>query len=86
MSRLPMIPLLAGLSSGAARALDDGATVTLGAQGHPGQTGPATLSSAGERSGVIIELLNAQACVTQPAYMHPRTCDRFVIPAETSSG
>ena len=77
MSRLPMILLLAGLSTDAALALDDMVTVRLDAQNNSGQTGSATLFPEGEKTRVVIELLNAPAGIAQPAHIHPGRCDNL---------
>lgn len=81
MTRLLMILLLAGLSTDAALALDDmvtvRVTVRLDAQNNSGQTGSATLFPEGEKTRVVIELLNAPAGIAQPAHIHPGRCDNL---------
>jgi hypothetical protein len=77
MSRLLMILLLAGLSAGPARALDDVLTVKLVAQNNSGQSGSATLFPEGERTRVVIELLNTPPGVAQPAHIHAGHCDKL---------
>lgn len=77
MSRLLMILLAAGLSAGPALALDDAVTVKLEAQNNSGQTGSATLIPAGQKTRVIIEILNAPAGVAQPAHIHLGTCSKL---------
>lgn len=77
MSRLLMILLLAGLSAGTALALDDSVTVKLEAQNNSGQTGSATLFPEGEKTRVVIELLNAPPGVAQPAHIHLGRCDNL---------
>ena len=77
MSRLLMILLLAGLSASPARALDDAITVKLEAQNNSGQTGTATLFPEGEKTRVVIELLNAPAGAAQPAHIHLGRCDNL---------
>ncbi len=77
MSRLLMILLLAGLSAGTALALDDSVTVKLEAQNNSGQTGTATLFPDGEKTRVVIELLNAPPGVAQPAHIHLGRCDNL---------
>lgn len=78
MTRLVMILLLAGSSTETAVALDDVVTVRLDAQNNSGQSGSATLFPEGEKTRVVIELLNAPAGVAQPAHIHPGRCDNLV--------
>lgn len=77
MSRLHMILLLAGLSTGAAHALDDVVTVRLEAQNNSGQNGIATLFPQGDKTRVVIEILNAPPGVAQPAHIHAGRCDKL---------
>jgi hypothetical protein len=77
MPRLLMILLLAGLSAGPARALDDALTVKLEAQNNSGQSGSATLFPEGEKTRVVIELLNTPQGVPQPAHIHAGRCDKL---------
>jgi hypothetical protein len=77
MSRLLMILLLAGLSSNAALALDDAITVKLESQNNSGQTGTATLFPEGDKTKVVIELLNAPTGIAQPAHIHLGSCDNL---------
>lgn len=77
MSRLLMILLLAGLSSGAALALDDTITIKLEAQNNSGQSGSATLFPEGDKTKVVIELLNAPVGVAQPAHIHLGRCGKL---------
>ncbi|MFZ5482808.1 MAG: hypothetical protein ACOZB0_01140 [Pseudomonadota bacterium] len=77
MSRLHMILLLAGLSAGAAHALDDVVTVRLEAQNNSGQNGVATLFPQGDKTRVVIEILNAPPGVAQPAHIHAGRCDKL---------
>ena len=77
MSRLLMILLLAGLSAGPVRALDDVLTVKLVAQNNSGQSGSATLFPEGEKTRVVIELLNTPPGVAQPAHIHAGHCDKL---------
>jgi hypothetical protein len=77
MPRLLMILLLAGLSAGPARALDDALTVKLEAQNNSGQSGSATLFPEGEKTRVVIELLNTPQGVAQPAHIHAGRCDKL---------
>lgn len=77
MPRLLMILLLAGLSAGPARALDDAVTVKLEAQNNSGQSGSATLFPEGGKTRVVIELLNTTPGVAQPAHIHAGHCDKL---------
>lgn len=77
MSRLHMILLLTGLYAGAAHALDDVVTVRLEAQNNSGQNGVATLFPQGEKTRVVIEILNAPPGVAQPAHIHAGRCDKL---------
>lgn len=77
MSRLLMVLLLTGLPAGTALALDDSVTVKLDAQNNSGQTGTATLFPEGEKTRVVIELLNVPAGVAQPAHIHLGRCDNL---------
>lgn len=77
MSRLLMILLLAGLAADAALALDDAVTVKLEAQNGSGQTGTATLFPQGDKTRVVIEVLNAPTGVAQPAHIHLGSCDKL---------
>lgn len=77
MSRLHMILLLAGLSAGTAHALDDVVTVRLEAQNNSGQNGIATLFPQGEKTRVVIEILNAPPGIAQPAHIHAGRCDKL---------
>lgn len=77
MPRLLMILLLAGLSAGPARALDDALTVKLEAQNNSGQSGSATLFPEGGNTRVVIELLNTPPGVAQPAHIHAGRCDKL---------
>lgn len=77
MSRLLMILLLAGMSADAALALDDAVTVKLEAQNSSGQSGSATLFPEGDKTKVVIEVLNAPAGVAQPAHIHLGRCDNL---------
>lgn len=77
MSRLLPILLLAGLSADAALALDDAITIKLEAQNDSGQSGSATLFPEGEKTKVVIELLNAPAGIAQPAHIHLGRCDNL---------
>ncbi|MEW6415758.1 MAG: hypothetical protein AB1482_10945 [Pseudomonadota bacterium] len=72
-----MILLLAGLSAGAAHALDDVVTVRLEAQNNSGQNGVATLFPQGDKTRVVIEILNAPPGVAQPAHIHAGRCDKL---------
>ena len=49
-------------------------TIDLGAQNNSGETGTATLTPAGHKTKVVIELSNAPAGVVQPAHIHKGTC------------
>ena len=77
MSRLHIILLLAGLSAGGAHALDDVVTVRLEAQNNSGQNGVATLFPQGDKTRVVIEILNAPPGVAQPAHIHAGRCDKL---------
>ena len=77
MSRLHIILLLAGLSAGGAHALDDVFTVRLEAQNNSGQNGVATLFPQGDKTRVVIEILNAPPGVAQPAHIHAGRCDKL---------
>jgi hypothetical protein len=77
MPRLLMILLAAGLSVGPALALDDSVSVRLEAQNNSGQTGSATLIPEGNKTKVVIEILNAPTGVAQPAHIHPGRCDNL---------
>jgi hypothetical protein len=72
-----MILLAAGLSAGPAVGLDDTVTVKLEAQNNSGQTGSATLIPEGNKTRVIIEILNAPSGLAQPAHIHLGTCDKL---------
>jgi len=69
--------LAAGLSAGPALALDDTVSVKLEAQNNSGQSGSATLFPDGEKTRVVIELLNTPQGVTQPAHIHAGRCDKL---------
>lgn len=79
MSRLHMmlIPLAVALSAGPALALDDTVSVKLEAQNNSGQTGSATLIPEGDKTRVVIDILNAPTDVAQPAHIHLGRCDKL---------
>lgn len=77
MPRLFVILLLAGLSAGPALALDDALTVKLEPQNSSGQSGSATLFPQGDKTRVVIEVLNAPTGVSQPAHIHLGKCDKL---------
>jgi hypothetical protein len=77
MPRLLVILLFAGLSAGPALALDDALTVKLEAQNNSGQSGSATLFPEGEKTRVVIELLNTPPGIAQPAHIHAGRCDKL---------
>jgi hypothetical protein len=79
MSSLHMmlIPLAAVLSAAPALALDDAVSVRLEAQNNSGQTGSATLIPEGDKTRVVIEILNAPMDVAQPAHIHLGRCDKL---------
>lgn len=77
MSRLFMLVLLASVSAHAALVLDNSVTVRLEAQNNSGQSGSATLFPEGDKTRVVIELLNTPAGVAQPAHIHSGSCDKL---------
>ena len=52
-------------------------TVRLEAQNNSGQSGSATLFPEGDKTRVVIELLNAPPGVAQPAHIHLGSCDKL---------
>lgn len=72
-----LILLTAGLSAGPALALDNAVSVRLEAQDNSGQSGSATLIPEGNKTRVVIEILNAPMGVAQPAHIHLGTCDKL---------
>ena len=70
MRRLAMILMLAGLFAEPALALDDVVTVQLEAQNDSGETGTATLLPQGDKTKVVILLLQC-ARRRGPARAHP---------------
>jgi len=49
-------------------------TIDLGAQNNSGETGTATLTPAGHKTKVVIELSNTPAGAAQPAHIHKGSC------------
>ena len=74
MHRLLMILLVASLPAGPALALDDAVTVKLEAQNNSEEVGTATLFPEGDKTRVVIEILNAPSGVAQPAHIHLGRC------------
>lgn len=77
MSKLLLILVLNGLLADAAPPVVNAVTVRLEAQNNSGQSGTAALQPEGNKTRVVIELSGMPAGATQPAHIHPGTCDKL---------
>lgn len=49
-------------------------TIKLEAQNNSGESGTATLTPEGDKTKVVVEMMNAPAGVAQPMHIHAGTC------------
>lgn len=52
-------------------------TIKLNAQNNSGETGTATLTPEGDKTQVVVEMMNTPAGVAQPMHIHLGTCSNL---------